>query len=380
MLTIVLDDILVYMIKLGLDSFVNSCPTSLRGSRVALVAHSASVTTVVGEREHAVSILQNNPDIELVRLFGPEHGLYGHAIEGQEISDGLDEISGLPVISLYGERRAPTAEQLEDIDALIFDLQDIGVRCFTYISTLKYCMAALKDANKELVVLDRPNPLGRGVYGGLVEPGFESFVSKVNVPFVHGMTMGEIAAYLAKGMGFDNLTVVKMQGWQGQPWDQLGLQWVAPSPSMVSFEKARAYPISVFFEGTNLSEGRGTELSFLQFGAPWLNTKKLAETLNKKSLGVGFEETRFTPDRSKYSGEQVNGLKLVLGGTKFDPINIAYLILKEIYVLDKEKLVFLKSGNRHFIDLLYGSSLFRTNVTQKYSGFEQLDFLVELLY
>jgi len=368
------------VIKIGLDSFINSCPQNLKAARVALLAHPASVTEVNGKILHAVSIIQNNPEIKLVRLFGPEHGLYGHATEGQKIADTVDEVSGLPVISLYGERRAPTPEQLEDIDALIIDLQDIGVRCFTYISTLKYCMAAIKDANKQLVVLDRPNPLGRGVYGALVEPGFESFVSKVNVPFVHGMTMGEIAIYLAKEMGFDGLHVVKMQGWHGQSWDQLGLEWVAPSPSMVSFERARAYPIAVFFEGTNLSEGRGTDLSFLQFGAPWLKANKLADILNKKDLGLSFEQTEFIPNRSKYAGEKVYGIKLLLAGNKFDPIRVANIIIRELQLLHKDKLVFLKSGKRYFIDLLYGSSLFRTNVLQEQLELKDLNFIFEALY
>lgn len=368
------------MISIGLDNFVNTCPKELAGSRVGLVAHPASVTVVEGETKHAVSILKDNPHLELVRLFGPEHGLYGHAVEGQQIADGIDEVSGLPVISLYGERRAPTLEQLEDLDALFFDLQDIGVRCFTYISTLKYCMIAVKEAKKKLVILDRPNPLGRGVYGGLVEPGYESFVSKVNVPFVHDLTMGEIAVFLAKELDFDDLVVIKMKDWHGQAWDELGLEWVAPSPGMLSFERARAYPISVFFEGTNLSEGRGTELSFLQFGAPWLNNEKLVDILNNKSLGLSFEQTEFTPKRSKYVGEQVRGVKLILASKAFNPIEAAFSILREIYLLHGDKLVFLKSGERYFIDLLFGSNLLRKQIMEGDWSYRQLGFDAEFLY
>ncbi len=367
------------MIKIGLDKFINACPSNLQGMTIALVAHPASTTLVAGQRKHAVEILQNNSSLNLIRLFGPEHGLYGHAIEGQKIADGLDQVSGLPVISLYGNRRAPEPEHLVDIDALFFDLQDIGVRCFTYISTLKYCMQALKDANKKLVILDRPNPLGRGVYGGLVEDGFESFVSKVNIPFVHGLTMAEVALFLAKEMSFDNLIIVKMENWQGQSWDKTGLKWQTPSPSISSFEIAKAYPITVFLEGTNLSEGRGTDLAFLQFGASWLNNSDLAAFLNSKDLTVEFIETSFTPKRSKFANEQVNGLSLNIL-RDYNPLEVVFWILHGIEKFNSSKLEFLKSQDRYFIDLLFGSSLLREAIIADKWQSLAVDFQPELIY
>lgn len=367
------------MIKIGLDKFINSCPSELQSVKVGLVAHPASTTMVASKRKHAVEILQNNLSLNLIRLFGPEHGLYGHAIEGQQIADGIDHISGLPVISLYGNRRAPEPEHLADIDALFFDLQDIGVRCFTYISTLKYCMQAVKAANKKLVILDRPNPLGRGVFGAMVENGFESFVSKVNVPFVHGLTMAEVALFLAKEMSFENLIIVKMENWQGQRWDATGLEWQIPSPSISSLEIAKAYPITVLLEGTNLTEGRGTKLPFLQFGAPWLDSEKLARYLNAKDLGVSFELLSFTPERSKFADEQVNGLSLDIGDS-YNPVEIAFWILHGIKELHPTKLEFLKSGDRYFIDLLFGSSLLRENIKRANFQTAIIDFNPILLY
>ena len=367
------------MIKIGLDKFVSACPKELEGARIGLVAHPASTTMVDGQRKHAVEILQNNPSLNLLRLFGPEHGLYGHAVEGQTISDTVDGVSGLPVISLYGNRRAPEPEHLADIDILFFDLQDIGTRCFTYISTLKYCMQAVQAANKKLLVLDRPNPLGRGVFGGMVEAGFESFISKLNIPFVHGLTMAEVALFLAKEMSFENLIIIKMDNWQGQAWDKTGLEWQTPSPSITSFEIAKAYPISVFLEGTNLSEGRGTDLPFLQFGATWLNNKALAEYLNSKNLGISFSEVNFVPSRSKLVGEQVNGLKMAFLDN-YNPVEIAFWILHTIKELGPTKLEFLKSGDRYFIDLLFGSSLLRESLTNTKWQNITVDFQTELIY
>jgi len=367
------------MIKIALDQFIESCPSELQGAKIGLVAHPASTTLVAGQRKHAVEILQNNPALELVRLFGPEHGLYGHAVEGQEIADNIDPVSGLQVVSLYGKRRAPERQHLADIDALLFDLQDIGVRCFTYISTLKYCMKAVRDADKKLVILDRPNPLGRGVFGGLVEEGFESFVSKVNIPFVHGLTMAEIALFLAKEMSFDNLIISKMDNWHGQTWDSLGLKWQTPSPSISSFEIARAYPITVFLEGTNLSEGRGTDSPFLQFGASWLDNRALAEYLNSKDLSVSFSETVFTPDRSKFANEQVRGLIMDIA-EDYNPVEIAFWILRGVRDLHSSKLEFLKSQDRYFIDLLFGSSQLRESIIAGKWQITAPDFIAEKIY
>ena len=160
----------------GLQQFVESVPPTLCGARVALLAHPASVITINTEAHHAVQLIHEHPDLNLIRLFGPEHGLYGAAQEGETVSDGLDTKTGLQVVSLYGERRAPEQEHLQDVDALLFDLQDVGVRCFTYLSTLKACLKVCAQTDTRLVILERPNPLGRGVYGPGVEQGFESFV------------------------------------------------------------------------------------------------------------------------------------------------------------------------------------------------------------
>ena len=359
------------MIRVGLQRLLEKV-SALRGARVALLAHPASVAVIDGKPHHAVDLVHNHNNLKLVRLFGPEHGLYGKAQEGEQVADGLDAKTGLEVISLYGERRAPEPDHLQTIAALLFDLQDVGVRCFTYLSTLKACLQVCAETDTQLVVLDRPNPLGRSVFGPGVEAGFESFVAAHDVPFVHGKTLGELALVLAKDLALKPyLEVIAVEGWEGEPWDQTELPWLAPSPNLPRFESALCYPATVFLEGTNLSEGRGTDFPFEQFGAPWLQAERLADELNGLELGVSFSPTRFIPSRSKYAGQSVQGVRLKIDDRdRYNPLTIAEKVLALIYQQNAGLEWLTTRDSRYFVDLLYGSDWLRHSVTGKVENAE----------
>jgi uncharacterized protein YbbC (DUF1343 family) len=355
-------------IQIGLQTLLDNVPDFLRGKNIGLLAHAASVAVIDGQIHHALNLIQNHPDLSLIRLFAPEHGLYGTAQAGENVDDSVDALTDLQVISLYGARRAPEKEQLQDLDALVVDLQDVGVRCYTYVSTVKACLQICAETKTKLVLLDRPNPLGRAVFGEGVEEGFESFVSIHDVPFVHGLTLGELALKIARNLNIeDALEVIPVKNWYGEVWSETNLPWIAPSPNLPTFQSALCYPATVFFEGTNISEGRGTPFPFEQVGAPWLDGKKLAEDLNARALsGVHFEDARFTPTRSKHEGTRVEGVKLMgLEPQTFNPMATAFALLHEIYKQSPEKLewLFTKDG-RAFTDLLYGSSKLRHAATQ----------------
>jgi uncharacterized protein YbbC (DUF1343 family) len=355
-------------LQIGLQNLLFDVPNFLRGSSLGLLAHAASVAVIDGKSHHAVNLIQNHPDLKLIRLFAPEHGLYGAAQAGEHVDDVIDSQTNLPVISLYGARQAPTREQLIDLDALLVDVQDVGVRCYTYLSTVKACLLVCAETKTKLVLLDRPNPLGRKVFGEGVEEGFESFVSVYDVSFVHGLTLGELALKMARDLHLENiLEIIPVKNWYGELWSETNLPWIPPSPNLPTFQSASCYPATVFFEGTNVSEGRGTEFPFEQIGAPWLDGKKLAKELNARALpGVQFEPARFTPTRSKHEGQMVEGVRLRgLEPQTFDPLVTAFALLAEVYKQAPQRLEWLFAKDRRaFSDLLYGSSVLRQAVTQ----------------
>jgi uncharacterized protein YbbC (DUF1343 family) len=355
-------------IQIGLQTLLADVHSYLKGSSLGLLAHAASVAVIDGQLGHAADLIQKHPDLNLIRLFAPEHGLYGAAQAGENVADSVDASTHLPVISLYGERRAPKKEHLIDLDVLLVDLQDVGVRCYTYLSTLKACLQVCAETKTKLVVLDRPNPLGRKVFGEGVEKGFESFVSVHDVPFIHGLTLGELAMQMARDLNIEHtLEVIPVKNWYGELWSETSLPWIPPSPNLPTFQSALCYPATVFFEGTNISEGRGTEVPFEQIGAPWLDGKKLADDLNTRDLlGTEFELARFTPTRSKHEGKTVEGVRLIgLEPQTFDPILTAFTLLHEVYKQAPKQFewLFTKDG-RAFTDLLYGSSKLRQRITQ----------------
>lgn len=299
------------VVRVGLQRVGEGAVSVLAGKRVGLIVHAASVTA---EGRHAIDVLRD-AGVEVVRLFAPEHGLRSRAAAGEQIADDRDPVSGLPVVSLYDEHRQPQAGDLEGLDALVFDLQGAGVRFYTYVSTLILAVEAAAEAGIEMVVLDRPNPLGgRRIEGPLSAPRDvvpASFVNMAPGPLVHGMTMGEMARLVNDRLPRPAaLEVVTMEGWRrDMVWTDTGLPWVPPSPNLRTAEAAFAYPGVALLEATNVSEGRGTAAPFLRFGAPWL----APEVSPLPEPGFVLRPITFTPRSSpaapapKHVAETCNG-------------------------------------------------------------------------
>ena len=252
--------------------------------------------------------------MKLVALFSPEHGIRGLADE--KVSDTKDEQTGLPIFSLYGESRRPTAEQLKGLDALVYDIQDVGVRFYTYIATLGYVMEEASKAKLPIFVLDRPNPInGADVEGPIADADKLSFTAYHTLPVRHGLTIGELARLYNDERRINaDLRVIKMEGWRRVMWfDATGLVWINPSPNMRSLTEATLYPGVGLLETTNLSVGRGTDTPFEVIGAPWLDGTKLASYLNTKRIaGVRFIPVRFTPKSSVFKNEECGGVNIVI--------------------------------------------------------------------
>ena len=301
-------------VRAGIDVLLSSQKRILRDARVGAVVHPASVRACL---QHTADALFAEPGIRLVALFGPQHGARGEKQDNMiESEDYRDPDTGLPVYSLYSGTRRPTAEMLEDLDLLVYDLQDVGTRVYTFIHTLAYCMEACAEQGKSLVVLDRPNPItGSRVEGNLLDPRFRSFVGLYPIPMRHGMTVGEMAQFLNGefGIGCD-LAVVRMEGWQRSMWfDATGLPWVMPSPNLPTLETAAVYPGMVLVEGTMLSEGRGTTRPFELVGAAYVRGRDFAAHLNDLQLpGVWFRPAYFEPTFQKWAGSLCGGVQLHL--------------------------------------------------------------------
>ncbi len=291
-----------------------------------------------------IDLLHRDARLELVALYSPEHGIRGEAEAGELVDSGMDPSTGLPIHSLYGATRKPTPEMLEGVEVLLFDIQDIGARYYTYVYTMALAMEAAGEAGIPFVVLDRPNPIGGAeVQGNVLDPAFASFVGMYPIPMRHGMTPGELARLLQGEFGVDvELGVAPLSGWSRGDWfTDTGLPWVAPSPNMPSVESARHYPGTCLFEGTNLSVGRGTPIAFQQIGAPWLDGEALAANLAAYGLpGVRFEAVRFVPENpgdGKHGGVEVGGVRLVATNPGYDPTEAAVAALIEAAALSGDR-------------------------------------------
>jgi uncharacterized protein YbbC (DUF1343 family) len=303
-------------VKTGLDR-VGEYRQMFEGKRLGIVTNH---TAYDSQNTFIVDVFQRVSGGKVVALFSPEHGLSGNERAGEKVDSQIDPVYHLPVRSLYGQTRKPTPEMLRDIDVLVFDIQDVGARFYTYIYTMSLAMEAAAENGKRFVVLDRPNPInGYCVEGNLLEPVQASFVGLYPIPVRHGMTVAELAkmfngqGWLAGGVKAD-LVVIPMEGWHRKMWyDQTGLRFVKPSPNMPDLETAAVYPGLCLLEGTNVSEGRGTQMPFRQFGAPWINSGELTGRLNRLNLpGVRFEPAAFTPTSSKYQGLKCHGVQIVV--------------------------------------------------------------------
>jgi uncharacterized protein YbbC (DUF1343 family)/CubicO group peptidase (beta-lactamase class C family) len=295
----------------GIDVVARDGFKQLAGMRVGLVTNQTG-RDVSGRS--TIDVLFKAPNVKLVALFSPEHGIRGGADE--KVSDSKDEQTGLPIYSLYGESRRPKPEQLQNLDALVFDIQDIGTRFYTYISTLGYVMEEAAKAHRPVFVLDRPNPIGGlAIEGPVADTDKFSFTAYHSIPVRHGMTIGELAKLFNQDRGIScDLRVVEMAGWRRAMWlDQTNLLWVNPSPNMRSLTEATLYPGIGLLETTNVSVGRGTDTPFELLGAPWIDGQQLAAYLNGQKIpGVRFVPTRFTPTSSVFKSEECGGVNIIV--------------------------------------------------------------------
>ena len=328
-------------VRAGVDVVAERLPDVLRGKRIALITNHTG-------RDRAgrstIDVLGALPGVRLVALFGPEHGIRGTAEAGEKVESGRDARTGLPVHSLYGRTQKPTPEMLEGVEALVVDIQDIGARPYTYVYTMALAMEAASEQDIPFVVLDRPNPIGgTAVEGNLLDTAFASFVGMYPIPMRHGMTAGELARLFNGAFGIGAaLTVVPVEGWRRSMWfDETGLAWTAPSPNIPRLESAVHYPGTVLVEGTNLSEGRGTDRPFEQLGAPWLDAEAVVRHMDSLALpGVRFEAVAFTPREGtrKYGGESLRGVRLVLTDReRYRPVRTAVLLLDAVRRLHPDR-------------------------------------------
>lgn len=320
------------IVQTGAETLIANHLDELDGKRVGLVMNP---TARIGETHMLDTLMARGVNVQA--LYAPEHGFRGEAGAGEIIEDGIDQETGLPVFSLYGSTRKPTAEMLEAVDILIFDMQDVGARFYTYIATLGLVMEAASESEVPVWVLDRPNPLGgEHVSGWMLEEEFKSFVGPYPIPIVHGLTMGEMAQMIAgeEWLEFVNapdLKIIEMDGWsRDMLWPDTGLNWIAPSPNLAMFEQAYLYPGTVFFEGTSMSEGRGTDQPFLILGDP--ETELQADSiraLNEITDQLQINSLTFTP-RSipgaaatpKHMDLESFGIQVKVNGYDFDPVRI----------------------------------------------------------
>jgi uncharacterized protein YbbC (DUF1343 family) len=350
--------------RYGLDVLDASGCSQLQGKRVGLITNVAAVSRS-GEPGYKV-LLRNGVDLKF--LMAPEHGFAIEREAGQKVGDA-HIADTLKIYSLYGAARTPDVSLLKRIDVLVFDLQDAGVRCYTYISTMKLAMEACREAGITFMVLDRPNPVAPLPGSGFVlEPRFESFVGAAELPFIHGMSVGEIAEWLKKRQYLGlSLQVVRMQGYRRDRFadDLPGFRFRPPSPNLRDFRTLLLYPATVMLEGTDVSEGRGTDAPFRMFGAPFIDSAALVGELEKYCLpGVEFHATTFTPSRSKFSGVKCQGVRLnVTDRRRFDPFMTSTAILLSLHKLWPEQ----TGLHRHaaFFDQLAGTDRYRIMIQQQ---------------
>ena len=327
--------------QIGLDIFERNFPKTLKGSRVGLLVHPASVSRRLG---HTVNIFIRCKKFKLQAVFGPQHGIHGETQDNMVEWKGFrDKQTGLPVYSLYGHTLKPEPSMLKDIDVMVIDLQDVGSRYYTFIWTTELCMQTCLETGKSVVILDRPNPLGGTLTEGpVLDMAYASFVGQRPLPVRHGMTIGEIGNYL-KNEFYPSLDfhIIHMQGWRRNMWfDMTGMPWVMPSPNMPMLNTATVYPGMCLLEGTNLSEGRGTTRPFEIFGAPFVEPDILVKELKTFKLpGVVFRQMYFQPTFQKHAGKLCGGAQIhVTNRKRFKPFKTGVAVIKAIHKLYPERL------------------------------------------
>ncbi|PGM57139.1 DUF1343 domain-containing protein [Bacillus sp. AFS053548] len=347
----------------GIEVLLADQKELLIGKKVGLITNPTGIDSKLNS---IVDLLYEDPNIELTALFGPEHGVRGDAQAGSYVESYIDDKTGLPVYSLNGQTKKPTPDMLKNVDVLLFDIQDVGTRHYTYIYTMAYAMEAAKENNIPIVVLDRPNPQGGlSVDGPILEPDSLSFIGLYPIPTKHGMTVGELATFFNKEykIGAD-LKVVKMKGWKrSMDYDETGLPFVLPSPNMPTVSTTFIYPATGLIEGTNLSEGRGTTKPFEIIGAPYINGTDLVSKLNALKLpGVKFRAASFIPTFSKHAGILSHGVEIyVTDREKLEAVSTGLHIIKTIHDMYPNDFEFLSNN---FFDKLIGNDWIRPMILE----------------
>ena len=354
----------------GISVLVEDSLHLIRGKRVGLI------TNQTGQDEHGrstIDLIHNAPGVRLTALFAPEHGIRGTVVGGERVSSTIDRKTGVPIFSLYGETLVQTKKMLENVDVLIYDIQDVGARMYTYIWTMTLAAEVAKEAGKTFIVLDRPNPIRADIVeGGMIEKRYRSFTGLHDVPVRYGLTVGELARYLAgERISTGEITVVPMKGYRRSMWwDETGLEWVKPSPNIRDPETALLYPGLSFFEATNMSEGRGTDAPLKQVGARWLtDAAEVARVMNGKQLpGVRFTAISRHIARGEKSGSQTIPMIRVnvTDRDSIRPVEVASHLLREIYRCHPRELKWQESG----IERLSGSRALRKAVER--GGIDEL--------
>ncbi len=373
-------------VKLGVDVFIEKHLGLVKGKKVGLITNPSGVN---GRLESTAELFFRNPDIRLVAIYGPEHGVRGNAQAGEGVPFVIDEKFKIPVFSLYVQSgkfppemfrnidetmrafdtvsagKSVDRAMIREVDVLVYDIQDVGTRVYTYIATMAYALQACAETGMEFIVLDRPNPInGLDIEGTILEyPAFSSFVGLYPIPERHGMTIGELALMFNDKFldGKAKLTVIPMEGWRRSLWhDQTSLAWILPSPNMPSLDTATVYPGQVYLEGTNISEGRGTTRPFELFGAPWIDGHELAKKLNGLHLpGVVFREAWFTPTFSKFQGELCGGAQLhVTDRRVYQSVGTALQIIQAVRGAYPDKFRF----HPDYFDKIMGTSSVRKDL------------------
>ena len=362
-------------IKTGIEVLKSQNFKLLQGKRVGLITNP---TGVDNEMQSTIDILYQAPGVKLTALYGPEHGVRGNQHAGDKVDDNRDPSTGLPVYSLYGKTRKATPEMLKDVDVLVYDIQDIGCRSFTYISSMGLAMETAAELDKEFIVLDRPNPLGgEKVEGCLTEDDCISFVSQFKITYIYGLTCGELAMMLngermLKGEKPCRLTVVKMKGWKRKMnYEDTGLQWIPSSPHIPQPVSAVSYPVSgILGEFSYMNIGVGYTIPFQMFAAPWVDALKLSKRLNALQVpGVVFRPIYLKPFYAAMQGEQIQGVQVHFLDYRKAPLtDIQFLVMQEVAALWPEQKVFEVADPKRFrmFDLVCGSKQIRERMSRTY--------------
>ena len=353
--------------QLGLDIFLKNNLNLVKGKQIGLVACPSSVDH---DLRSVVERLHENPDVNLVALFGPEHGLRGDAQAGKHVGTYIDPLTDLPVHSLYGETRQPTSDMLQDLDTIIIDLQDGGIRFYTFLATITNVMVAAAEHNKSVILLDRPAPItAERIEGPILNPDYRSFVGPYPMPIRYGMTIGEIASLVNEEFDIGcELTVIQMEGWSRDQWfDETDVPFIPSSPNLPTLTAMTVYPGTCLIEGTNISEGRGTTRPFEYIGAPWINAESLTDALNDLNLqGVRFRPVYFVPTFSKHQDELCAGFHVfVTDRDRFQPVHAMLHVLQVIKTTYPQDFAWRDpwaSNGKRPIDLLCGGDTMRKHL------------------